>query len=494
MKHLRFGRIACLMAILPILLCICTLPSFAAPEDYSDQAPALLNSTHLYGKNAICIDQETGDILFQKNPHTRVFPASTTKIMTLLLAIESGWDMDLTVQIPAEAANVPADSSLVPVYRGETMSFQDLLYGMMLHSGNDAANAVAVLVSGSIPAFVERMNARAEELGCTETHFANAHGYQDVNHYTSAADLAIITREAMKHEEIRTIASTYSYTMHIQPRGELPLRTTNSMIIPTSTYYYEDCIGLKTGTTSQAGKCFVGVAEKDGAMVITVTLGSETDAGKWTDTKRLFNYGFTRYNSYNLERMFELTSDRIVAPRVSNASRTDPSGGVLPLKLAQISDPDYVRLMMGDSEEIVSASMDDFIERCQVTIVDQLVAPIPEGKLVGNFSYTAQDGSVITAALIAAREVEAEPDRMTIYDLFPFLGIFNNPLVQLLVLILLLLIAVIIIHSIASRKRQERHRRELYEQRRREYAQREQSARKKASRKYRDRYDDLFDD
>lgn len=467
-------RIASLIAVLLVL--VMTVPAIAAPEDYDSGTPAILAEDHLYGESTVLIDSETGEILFGKNARVRMYPASTTKIMTLLLAVESGWDMNMSVRIPDEAADIPSDSSLIPVFKGETTSFGDLLYGMMLHSGNDGANAVAVLLSGSIPAFVEKMNARAAELGCTGTHFNNAHGYHDENHYSTAYDLALITREALKHDVIRQIVSTPEYTMNVSPRGEVPLRTTNSMIIPNSSFYYEDCIGVKTGAHSHAGKCFVGAAEKDGATLITVTLNCGTDAEKWTDTERLLDYGFTRYTPHTLEQMFEMTSSRLVTTRVSNAHEDDPMGGVLQLKLAQISNTEYVRMIQNGSEEAETRALEDFSKRAQITLMDNLAAPITEGEFVGTFTYTAQDGEIITASLIAGRSIEAQPEQITLYDVFPFLKIFENMLVRLLIVVLLLLIVVIALYSGAKRRRRERRRRQIYEQRRRAYLRQQQAA------------------
>ena len=173
-----------------------------------------------------------------------MYPASTTKVMTLLLALESGISMDTTIVIPQQANQVPADSSLVPVFPGDVMTFRDLLYGFMLTSGNDGANAVAVLVSGNVESFVDRMNKRAEELGCEGTHFANPHGYHDENHYSTALDLARITSEAVKLDAFRKIVSAPSYTMSIppgrqrgRPPGSTPIRCsrrTTPTIIPTA--------------------------------------------------------------------------------------------------------------------------------------------------------------------------------------------------------------------------------------------------------------------
>ena len=483
---------ALLLAVFLALTCVLPMPSRAeevpVSDGYDAAMPALLNTSQIRGTAAILMDGNSGEILFDKNANARAFPASTTKIMTLLLAVESGWDLDMTVTMPSEAADIPADSSLVPVYPGETMTFRDLLYGMMLHSGNDAANAVAVLVAGSTSGFVQRMNERAAALGCTGTHFVNAHGYHDEDHYTTAHDLALITAEALKHPEIHEIVSTFQTSIEISNRGEIRVVNTNSMLYTKSSYYYPYCIGVKTGTHSAAGHCYVGAAEKDGVTLIAVTLGCVEDGSKYVDARRLFEYGFTQYTEYSLERMFEMSYRDIVTVRVSNASEKDPRGGELELKLAQISDPDYVRLIRSEDEESVSAAAEDFKQRMRVSIADGLSAPVPEGKLVGTFYYEAQGGKPITASVIAGRAIEAQPKVTTIYDLFPALRAFSNPLVQILCVVLALLALVLILHAVAEKRRRERRRRELYEQRRREYARR----RARAEKRRRARDDDLF--
>lgn len=491
-------RIASLVAVL--LVFVLSLPALASPEDYDASKPAVLTEDYLYGESTVVMDGETGEVLFGKNAYVRMYPASTTKIMTLLLAIESGWDLNMEVSVPAEAADIPRDSSKVPVYPGETTTFGDLLYGMMLHSGNDAANAVAVIMSGSLPAFVERMNTRAAELGCTGTNFVNPHGYHDENHYSTAYDLALIAKEALKYELVREIVSTQSYTINVSPRGSVPLKTTNDMIVPGSSFYYEDCIGMKTGSHSQAGRCFVGAAAKDGLTLITVTLHCTSDAAKFRDTIRMLDYGFTRYTPYTLEQMYAMVSDRLMTTRVSNAHRNDPMGGLLEMKLAQISNSEYTRMIQTGSDDSRKRAIEDFIQRADIVLMDNLAAPITAGEFVGTFSYTTQSGETITASLIAGRDIEAQPEGTTIYDVFPFLLIFENPLVKILTVVLLMLILVLILYSNAKRRRKERRRRQIYEQRRREYLRRQNagsrqhgsSSKKRTAKKKSDDYDDIF--
>lgn len=460
----RFTSVVLVLMIVAALMC-----GYAAPSDYDRSNPKNLLEDHLYGESTVVMDAYTGDILFSKNSRIRMYPASTTKIMTLLLAMESGVPFDTPVTIPPEAGNIPTDSSLIPVYPGETTTFGELLYGMMIHSGNDGANAVAVLLAGTLDAFVHRMNERAAELGCVGTHFTNAHGYHDENHYSTAQDLALITKELLKYDQAREICSTTRRIINVAPRGEIPLNSTNSMLFEDNTYYYEGCIGVKSGTTNSAGKCFVGAAERDGVRLVVVTLNCTEGDQRWIDCIRMFNYGFTCYTSYTLEQMFDATGSSLATVRVSNPHKDDPMNGLLNLKITQVSNPDYVRKVKTDNEGAMTEALNDFISRSEISIVDNLSAPVSAGEIIGSFSYTTQSGELITASLIAGRDIAAQPDPVTLYDVFPFLIVFENLIVRLLVVVLALLILMLMLLSRAKRRRLERRRQELYERRRREY-------------------------
>ncbi len=485
---LRHKWIAALFAVLMIVYGVSSALA-VTPDDYDKDTPQNLVEDHLYAESAMMIDAETGDVLFSKNPNARMYPASTTKIMTLLLALESGISLDTPITIPQQAAQIPSDSSLVPVLPGDQMTFRDLLYGFMLSSGNDGANAVAVIVGGSLESFVERMNNRATELGCTDTHFVNAHGYHDDQHYTTAHDLALITQAAVKLDMFRTISATPTYTMNIQRKGELvqpKILNKTAMVNAESTYYYEDCIGIKTGTTSKAGYCFVGAAERDGVRLITVDLKCEADAQKWYDTARMFEYGFTLYTDYTLEQMFEFASDQIATVKISNAIQSDPQGGVLDLNIAQISDRDYSRMVQSGNQAAMERAIADFVSRSELVITDDLVAPVSEGEILGNFRYVAQSGEEITALLIASRSVDEQPKPVLLSDYIPFLKNFENPLFRILLIVLAALIILIAISIGLNRARQARRRQEIYEARRREYLrqQRERQRRAPQSRRH----------
>ena len=484
----RLRRTAGALALIFALMCFSAALAESS-SDYNKNVPQLLRTEHIYAKSSVLVDAENGNVLFAKSPRERMYPASTTKIMTLLLALESGIAMDTTVVIPQQAMDIPADSSLVPVYPGDQMTFRDLLYGFMLTSGNDGANAVAVMVSGNVPAFVERMNRRAEQLGCEDTHFANPHGYHDPDHYSTALDLARITCEAIKYEAFRRIVSAPNYVMNITRNKadmEKKVVSTNSLLKSDNTYYYADCIGVKTGYHSHAGHCFVGAAERDGVRLVSVDLNSISNTDKWVDTIRMFNYGFTRYTAYSLEEMYNFAGSQIATLRVSNAIDSDPYGGMLNLKIAQISDPKYVRMVETDNDTAMEQAIRDFVSRCELTVTSDMVAPISAGEIIGKVRYLDQSGKAITALLVADRDIAEQPPVTSLTDYIPALAYFQDPLVILLAAVLVMLVVLLLVAKAVRNARKERQRKQIYEARRLEYMRR-MSAQRRRDARHRDR-------
>jgi D-alanyl-D-alanine carboxypeptidase len=250
-------------------------------------------------------DAASGDILLANKPDERIFPASTTKIMTALLLIENEQDLSRTTTVGGELDGVPSDSSTMGLKKGEVVSLLDLLYGLMLPSGNDAAATIAVTVGGSIADFAQMMNARAASLGMSGTHFVNPHGYHDENHYTTAADLAKLTAEALKSDLFKTVISASSHTF--APTNKHPdgytLHNTNKLVSKRSAnekYFYSDALGVKTGYTDAAQGCLVAAAERDGQLFIAVMMGDNSTTGsehrvrRFTDAVLFFEFGFTQ--------------------------------------------------------------------------------------------------------------------------------------------------------------------------------------------------------
>ncbi|GHV46015.1 D-alanyl-D-alanine carboxypeptidase [Clostridia bacterium] len=238
-------------------------------------------------RSAVLMNASTGGIVYARNPGEVRAMASVTKIMTTLLTIESGEsgesDFDTPFTVDSEAVCVEGSSmGLCP---GDVVSKRDLCYGMMLPSGNDSANAAAVAVSGNIAGFVALMNSRAAELGLSGTRFANPHGLDEKNHYSTAYDLAVLTRFALRNATFREICGTRSakITFRNQPYPH-NLHNNNKLL-----RMYDGCIGVKTGFTDNARRCLVSAAERNGVTLIAVTLSAADD---WNDHIKMFDYGF----------------------------------------------------------------------------------------------------------------------------------------------------------------------------------------------------------
>lgn len=245
----------------------------------------------LSAKSAVLIDAQTGVIILGKNENAELPMASTTKIMTTLLTIESG-ELDEIYDVPDEA--LLTEGSSMGLRFGERISKRELCYGMMLPSGNDAANTSALLVSGSFEAFARKMNSKAAELGMTNSNFVTPSGLHDDEHYSTAYDMALLTREALKNELFSEICKTKSITLSSDGlETDKYLSNTNRLL---SKYKY--CIGVKTGFTDEAGRCLVSAAEKDGVKLIAVTLNASDD---WNDHIKMYNVGFDCTKSVKLD-------------------------------------------------------------------------------------------------------------------------------------------------------------------------------------------------
>ncbi len=231
---------------------------------------------------AVLMVAGTQRILYAINPDAIMYPASTTKIMTALTALEKG-KPDSVVTVGGSAA--ACDGSSLELRAGDRLRLRDLLYGMMLVSGNDAAEAVAEHIAGSVPAFVALMNAKARQLGATNTHFSNPHGLPDPsNHYTTANDLARIAAQAMQNPEFRKIVATGDFSVPLLNRPPLQVSNTNKLLKS-----YPDANGIKTGYTEAAGDCLVAAANRGGVQLVVVLLN---DDERWADAANLLDYGF----------------------------------------------------------------------------------------------------------------------------------------------------------------------------------------------------------
>lgn len=262
------------------------------------------NDISIHSKSVIALDADTAAVLYGKNANDKLYPASTTKIITAILAIEN-LDLNKSVVVSKSAINIPWDSSSVYLKEGEIITVKDLLYCLLLNSGNDAANVLAESVSGDINTFVKLMNIKAKEIGCENTHFNNAHGYSDDQHYTTAMDMAKIFRYCINNKTFEQIISTKSYIVNEtnKTNSKRYLNNTNRLILKKedSIYsrYYEWCVGGKTGYTDEAGRTLITYGVKDGKTVIVGVFGASASGlqdVRYTDAINLFEYSFDNFD------------------------------------------------------------------------------------------------------------------------------------------------------------------------------------------------------
>lgn len=290
-------------------------------------------------ETAVLMDANSGEVLYAKNATEKAYPASTTKLLTALLALEN-LDMDEIIMFSASAVNIPSGSSHIGMRRGEKMSVRDCLYGLLLPSANEVANALAEAVSGSVKAFTERMNERAYQLGAVNTVFKNANGLHTDNHYTCAYDLALFMRACIQNNTFIEIASTPSYVRHKDEMLEkdIPMTNTDAMIRPSSEYYNPNIVCGKTGHTDESGYNLVTYAENNGVRLIAVVMGC-SPSEHYVATQSLLDYGFHYFKqvlpaeldtSLAMERQFTSSPLKIPVRDVSLLSLTSSETILLP--------------------------------------------------------------------------------------------------------------------------------------------------------------------
>lgn len=389
------------------LLCVSLLmPMGAAAEStstYDPTRPENLTPNDLTATSALLISLDTGEVIFEKNADQQMFPASTTKIMTSYLALQYG-DLTATTIVSPTAMDIPSDSSKVPLAIGEEINLEDLIYATMLTSGNEGANAIAEAVTGSIPTFVDLMNSYAAALGCTGTHFNNPHGYHDEYHYTTARDLSIIARAAMQDERFREIVKTTSYVLpkdNVYSKRRLISNNLFLQNTENSKAYYEYGIGIKTGSMSAAGHCYVGAAEKDGVSLLSVVLNARSDLARYTDTIKLMEYGFSQYQNTNVSDLYAM-NPKVVD--ISYYALDDENLGKLTLALRlNQTGGDYSFTTTAERIDYLSSHLNDI---SVTTFTREFSAPIEAGEVMGTLTYTNEAGEETVFDLVATRDIK----------------------------------------------------------------------------------------
>ena len=387
--RIKFSKKFCICLFLLLLLSTVVSPFVNANED---------SSLNISSPAALLMDSSSGKILYEKNTNEKRYPASLTKVMTAIVVLENcNLEDKATVSYDA-VMSLSSGYVTANLQIGEELTVEQLLYVLMVGSSNDAAIVLAEHISGSVEAFSELMNQKAKEIGCDNTYFITPNGVHDENHYSTAYDLALMSKYAMQNETFRTLVSTTSYKLPITnkyDREDRFFRTTNSLLIVSNNnrpdnYYYKYATGIKTGFTTPAGNCLIASADKNGLELITVVLGSDqTKEGlseRYIDTKNLFEYG---YDTYTLREVIK-SGGVIQTANIKNATRDTK-------KLdAVVADDISVLIKQADRNTALLP---------EVKLNDNLKAPINEGDVIGSVSYTVE-GITYTEDLLANHDVK----------------------------------------------------------------------------------------
>ena len=363
------------------------------PNETVHAVPAGAPRPGVAAQGAVLIDARSGTVIFELNAHKRLPMASTTKVMTAITAIESGADLEQIIKISRNMTG--AEGSSIYLQENERFTLLDLLYALMLNSANDAAEAIAVSVAGSVEKFADMMNEKARELNLTDTNFTNPHGLDHEQHYTSAFDLARIAAHALENEIFFEIAGTYTRVIYPKNEdgsdfagGSRYLRNHNKMLRT-----YEDAIGGKTGYTRRSGRCLVSGAERGGARLVAVTLSASND---WNDHAEMLDYGFANYHGVRLclegEYTFEVTVVNGAGADMLNAANMSAETASLPVHITR--------------EDItVRAELPRFV-----------YAPVSAGDIVGRVIFLHGEKFVGHSMVTASEDVAAAPAGRSVID------------------------------------------------------------------------------
>lgn len=329
-------------------------------------------------KSAILIEASTGEIIFEKNSHEKLPPASMTKMMSMLLIVESiedgiiGWDDVVTVSANASAMG----GSQILLETGEQMTVSDLFKGIAVMSGNDAVVALAEVVAGSVNEFVAMMNKRAKELGLTDSNFKNPHGLDDANHYSSAYDMSLIAKELVKHEKVLEYTQIYEDYLRKGTDKELWLVNTNKLV-----RFYPGVDGLKTGYTATAGYCLTATAKKNDMRLIAVAMGEDSSANRNAEISAMLDYG---YAQYRIDRLLN-TTDIVAKLSIEKAKQ------------------DIIELVPSDEVTVLNKKTTKLGKITYKLDVDKVKAPIEVGDSLGKLTIL-NDGEEIGKVDVTVKE------------------------------------------------------------------------------------------
>ena len=337
---------------------------------------------------SLIIELNSGKIIHEDNINEIIYPASTTKILTAILVLENCSLDEKAIVSKNAVSNLPDGYVVAPLFAGEEMRIEDLLYALMLKSANDAAYVLAEHVGGSVEAFADMMNKKASELGCKNSNFVNPNGIHNENHYSTAYDLFLISKYAMKNKEFVKIVSTYSYVLPSTNKyssNDRIMENTNEFINPDSDFFNENVRGIKTGTTTQAGNCLITDVSKDGFEIITVVLGAKTSNSKFSETSKMIDYMFDNYTYTEIHKK----GDIIKNIDVEKATKETKNLNII---------------ISNDIIAMNNVNIDPSMIEPEIALNENIIAPIYKGQELGTIKYTV-DGLEYNAKLLAETDV-----------------------------------------------------------------------------------------
>lgn len=394
--------------------------------------------------NAILIDVESGKVLYEKDAYNTVFPASTTKILTAILALEN-CELDEKVTASYNAImSVPYDGTTAAIQVGETWSVQQLIEAMMVCSANEAANMLAEYIGGSVESFASMMNSRAKELGANSTNFVNPNGLHNSKHKTTAYDMAIIARHGMLNlPEFKRAANLTNFSLPdttIYSKGDRSFINTNKMIIKSSSQYYKYATGVKTGYTSQALNCIVASAEKDGVELIAVIMGAMGGQNRTNDAIDLFEYGFNKLKSQKFLSKGDVVNNYTISGAPSDKNTL----------IATISQ---------DVVHTIPSSKNSGDYAPQINITSNLKAPISSGEILGSIKYVIEDNTY-EYDLIAVNSVESAISNVTA-GVVSTAKVIGKVILWAVITVIIMFIALILLRAAILTKKQKVRRRRI---------------------------------
>ena len=392
---------------------------------------------NIYSPSALIIERSTLDIIYEKNAYKKMYPASLTKIMTAIITLENCNLTDKVIVNKTALESIPEGYSVAHLVENEQLTIEELLNLLLIASSNDAANVLAEHVAGSIESFSYMMNVKAKKIGCINTRFVNPSGIHDINHYSTAFDLALIANYAMNNDIFRSIVTKTSYTLNTTNKSNSRFfYNTNELVNSNSSYYFKYCIGIKTGYTNYAGECLISCAKKDDLEFISVVLNCNTPSQRFTDSIKLLNFAINNFSLYKINESNTLLKREIIENAETNNNILD------------IFIKDEITILKN-----ISTDINSILPIIEINL--PLKAPIEKNSVIGKITYSVNNKNY-SSDLIAGTNINEK-------NIFEINNNNNNSftiitiLLSIIFIIIIVILIIILIIKIIKKKKNNKY-------------------------------------